>query len=336
MHHFIRDNIAPPLECVLKSAGILTKGSKVEIEPKGVIPACREIRPYDLSFRPTPTLSSTATQPIPYSRIGIDVTMTSPKGYAPPSRQSSVAPPSIASATAVEHLIKGEMGKLCRNGHKNTYNNRIFTGDELIGRLCDADEVLLAMAISPYGVWSPTINTLLFGDGVDLQHDYRIPISRPNAKRMLHRSVTPPCPRGIANIAFAKWKKTKSKHQYFYGNSYTCPTPRIYIQQQFGLAISTAIAMHIRNAKKGTLTSVEDEEVAIAALDAHADTPPRTVTPISPQLDRFDDATFTWAGDLGAEATVPADVRETDIFHIPQSRAASWFGSHTTNIANTT
>ena len=85
--------------------------------------------------------------------------------------------------------------------------------------------------------------------------------------------------------------------------------------------------MHIRNAKKGTLTSVEDEEAAIAALDTHADTPPRTVTPISPQLDRFDDATFTWAGILGTDATVPADVRELNIYDIPQSRAASWFGS---------
>ena len=98
--------------------------------------------------------------------------------------------------------------------------------------------------------------------------------------------------------------------------------------------------MHIRNAKKGTLTSVEDEEVATAALDTHADTPPRPVTPISPQLDRFDDATFTWAANLGADATVPADVRETDIFHIPHSRAAAWFGSRTPvrtpNIANTT
>ena len=124
---------------------------------------------------------------------------------------------------------------------------------------------------------------------------------------MLHRSVTPPCPRGIANIAFAKWKKL-SKHQYFYGNFYTCPTSHIYIQQQFGLAISTAIAMHIRNAKKGTRTSVEDEEAAIAAVATHADTPPRTVTPISPQLDRFDDTAFTWAGILGADATFPANV----------------------------
>ena len=90
-----------------------------------------------------------------------------------------------------------------------------------------------------------------------------------------------------------------------------------------------AIAMHIRNAKKGTLTSVEDEEAAIAALTTHEDTPPLTITSISPQLDRFDDATFTWAGILGADATVPADVLETDIFNIPQSRAASWFGSRT-------
>ena len=116
----------------------------------------------------------------------------------------------------------------------------------------------------------------------------------------------------------------KSKHQYFYGYSYTFPTPRIYIQQQFVLAISTAVALHIRNTRLSTLASVKDEDAALAALTKHAaETPMRTVTPIIPQLDRFDDTTFTWAGILGANATVPAYVRESDIFSIPQSRAAS-------------
>ena len=99
--------------------------------------------------------------------------------------------------------------------------------------------------------------------------------------------------------------------------------------RHFGLAISATIALYLRNAKKGTFTAVEDEEADIAALTTHAETPPPTVTPISPQLDRFDDATFTWAGILGADADVPADVREMDIYDIPQSRAASWFGSRT-------
>ena len=63
--------------------------------------------------------------------------------------------------------------------------------------------------------------------------------------------------------------------------------------------------------------------MVIAALTSHVDTPPRTVTPITPRLDRFDGATFTWAGNLGADATVPAHIHETNIFDIPQSRAAS-------------
>ncbi len=63
--------------------------------------------------------------------------------------------------------------------------------------------------------------------------------------------------------------------------------------------------------------------MVIAALTSHVDTPPRTVNPITPRLDRFDDATFTWAGNLGADATVPAHVHETNIFDIPQTRAAS-------------
>ena len=48
--------------------------------------------------------------------------------------------------------------------------------------------------------------------------------------------------------------KNKKPHaQYFYGHSYTAPTPKKFILQQLGLAISNAIALHIRNAKQGAL-----------------------------------------------------------------------------------
>ena len=73
----------------------------------------------------------------------------------------------------------------------------------------------------------------------------------------------------------------------------------------------------------GAPSSVKDEEVAIADIAPQTDIPTPAISPAMRPLERFNDATFAWAGDLGATTTFPALVRETDIFDIPQDRAAS-------------
>jgi hypothetical protein len=97
----------------------------------------------------------------------------------------------------------------------------------------------------------------LFGTDFDTTYTYRWPLWRPYAALMQRRSITHPCPSGIVQRATACWKTSKPKSQYFYGHSYTCPTPREYILQQLGLAISNATAIHLRDAKQGNLTATE-------------------------------------------------------------------------------
>ena len=47
----------------------------------------------------------------------------------------------------------------------------------------------------------------------------------------------------------ARWVKGKSGTGLtFFGGSYTCPTPREYMYQKFGLAMTTARAIHLRDA----------------------------------------------------------------------------------------
>ena len=71
-----------------------------------------------------------------------------------------------------------------------------------------------------------------------------------------------PAPVGIIPLATSTWQGDKPKQQYFYRHSYTCPTPREFAFQGIGLAISNAIAIHMRDAKEGKFIEPSDEEKA--------------------------------------------------------------------------
>ena len=136
-------------------------------------------------------------------------------------------------------------------------NHNSLTGEEIIQCLLKTWEILLPVAISPLGKWGPMFHYFLFGTWPE-PTKYKFPKTRPNAEQMFHRATSHPAPRGIVPLATSVWKQNKPKYQYFYGHSYTTPTPHEFIHQQLGLAISDAIALHIRDAKLGTLTPNED------------------------------------------------------------------------------
>ena len=62
-----------------------------------------------------------------------------------------------------------------------------------------------------------------------------------------------PSPIEIVPLATRNWEAEKTRTQHFYGHSYTAPTPKEYILQKLGLCISNYIAIHIRDAKLGSL-----------------------------------------------------------------------------------
>ena len=67
---------------------------------------------------------------------------------------------------------------------------------------------------------------------------------------MYDRAVSYPSPIGIVPLATHNWKAEKSRTQHFYGHS---STPKEYILQKLGLCISNCIALHIQDAKLGSL-----------------------------------------------------------------------------------
>ena len=232
----------------------------MDIEPKSVVADLPGLRPFDMAFRPVPSLKHTHLPPCPFTQIGLDVTITPPRGHVPPSRQSGAAS-SNQSAQAAKHLSEKERLKLMREGKSDPYNSSSLTGEEIIKYLLDTDRVLIPMAISPYGRWGPMFHKFLFGNMYT--PDHKFPKTRPAAERMYHRSMSYPTPLGIVNSASTQWRKSKPRCQHFYGHSYTAPTPREYTLQKLGLAISNALCLHLRDAQLGNLvepTHPHDED----------------------------------------------------------------------------
>ena len=216
MHNYIRDASALPLTRLLKTANIIGPGSKVHVEPKNVIPQLPGARPFDISFRPIPSVKNTTTPPVPYSEIGIDFVVTPPIGHLPTS-QSNAA--NNNPAPAAQHLIQKERQKFMRQGMTDPINHNTHTGDEMIGLIHTSGQLLIPGAISPLGNIGPLLRHFLYGTKPSMP--YNFPPSRPNAAIMYNLISKHPCPNGIVPLAKATWLKNKPKSQHFYGGSYT-------------------------------------------------------------------------------------------------------------------
>ena len=126
-----------------------------------------------------------------------------------------------------------------------------------------------------------------------------------------------PVPVGIVPLATVAWKRNKSHKHNFYGHSYTCPTPLEYAQQQFGLAHSTAVALHIRDAKQGKLVEPSDPNdddfgpddpsdiLDLPSLDGSSISEPSSYSPPNFFQPSFPSPSFSVADHIATSATPP-------------------------------
>ena len=121
-------------------------------------------------------------------------------------------------------------------------------GNILIGELLDASIILLPIAIGAHGEWGPMFENFLFHYTPRRHTPYNK--NWPNANIMYEQAMNYPAPVGIVHTAHSVWKQ--SRPDFFYGRSYTAPTPKEYVQQQLGLAITKAIGFHLHRAKSRT------------------------------------------------------------------------------------
>ena len=105
---------------------------------------------------------------------------------------------------------------------------------------------LIPFAVDPHGHFGPMLQRFLFHR--EPRAHINFPASRPNAKLMYTRASSFPCPLGVVPTATAHWKRRGTRR--FFGGSYTAPTPKEYILQKLGLAITKAFAMHLRNTSR--------------------------------------------------------------------------------------
>jgi hypothetical protein len=312
---------APFIRDILLTAGIIAKGSVMYIEPKNIVADLPGLRPFDSSFRPVPSLKRTTIPPIPFTEVGFDYTITSPKGHLSPSKINAAS--IKRSATAAAHLIEKEKKKLARDGHCDPYNHTSFTGEQINHDMLQTNRVLIPVAISPYGRWGPMFHKFLFGTMSD--EPIKFFKTRPKAQQMYDRATSYPSPIGIVPLATSNWKAEKARTQHFYGHSYTAPTPKEFILQKLGLCISNCIALHIRDAKLGSLvppTHPHDEDFTppppgdCVGVDSH-------LSSIPPSLrSDFSDAASWWS----PHATPP------QVSYFPADPAL--VTTHTTNLTN--
>ena len=312
MHNRIVEDQAPFLQQILLTGGIIGKSSMMYVEPKNTVADLPGLRPFDSMFRPVPSLKRTTIPAIPYNEIGFDYTLTSPKGHLSPSKLNAAS--LKRSATAAAHLIEKEKKKLAREGHCDPHNNNTMTGEEIMDYLLRTNRVLIPVAISPHGRWGPMFHKFLFGTMSDKPPSFSH--TRPRARQMYERATSYPTPVGIIPLASSTWKAEKPKSQLFYGHSYTAPTPKEWLLRKLGLVISNSIAIHIRDAKQGTLvpptSPLDDDFTQPPPGDCiPADSAASSIAP-SMRTD-FDDAHLVIAGTHSPLAHYPTPATVTRV-----------------------
>ena len=112
-----------------------------------------------------------------------------------------------------------------------------FWPDRRLGLFLErANMQLIPFAISPLGLFGPTMNTFLYGTD-PITHAIE-PRLFPHASKMAKRSISNAVPSNILHRANEIWR-TKHPNKFF-GGSYKSPDPLTYVTQQFGREVCFA------------------------------------------------------------------------------------------------
>ena len=270
-HNFIRDNWATTLQPAIALAGYIAPSSPLQTELPFLTPNDISARPFDISFDPEPHPSRPAACNCPYTTIGADITIT--HNMDPPSINLSADVQHHLKAAADKHLQDVEKAKFMRskravtNPHTNT--TRTVYGETILDDLLQANTILFAITLDPFGRWGPMTQALLSNSTTTID-PITFPRTRPHARTMYQRATTHPSPTGILQSADAYWKLNPTRK--FYGYSHTAPTPQIHTLQQLGLGITKAFTLHIHNATRRDLLKHRTPA-------PHQHSPPTTINP---------------------------------------------------------
>jgi hypothetical protein len=182
---------------------------KLDIERKHIKSRDTTAQPFDISFDPDHSMSESTHIQCPYLTIGADITIANSNAIVP--SLNSLDDVSSVAAFADAHLQRFEKRKFNRINKKDANdNNTTISGDQVIGDLLHQNLILLPFAIDPFGRWGPILQNFLLRSETTLE--YKFHATRPNAKIMVHKATSDPCPLGILRTADHVWKHTKQRN----------------------------------------------------------------------------------------------------------------------------
>jgi hypothetical protein len=240
MHNKWRDMWHKEMETLIPY--IHLTDTKIGKETTGLVRSIKNssIKPFDTHFN-LPLVSKDSHFRCKLTKVGFDITICNSDTCPPPSRGGSNA----KSNNIVASLLSAEKSKFQRGRGSNTSRTDgssqiTLTGEQIIGELFTDNMQLLPFAISPLGLFGPTINHFLYGTPPpsDYKTLHNIDNSTfPNASKMARQAFTK-TPTNILERANTIWK-SKSRN-YHYGGSYKSPDPTTYYTQIFGRTVCTA------------------------------------------------------------------------------------------------
>ena len=168
------------------------------------------VRPFDTHFN-LPIISNESFFRSKLSTIGFDIVLCNSDTCPPPSRGGSDAKSkNIVTSLLTAEKKKFQRGKGTNAARTDSQSGITISGDQIIGDLYNDNKQLIPFAISPLGLFGPTINNFLYGTlppstSPDKLHDIN-PSRFPHAARMATRANSIETPSNILQRANDIWK----------------------------------------------------------------------------------------------------------------------------------
>jgi len=206
--------------------------TKAKTEQTGLVRPLKNtnLRPFDTHFD-LPPISKDSHYRCKLRKIGFDIVHCNSDTCPPPSRGGSNA----KSNNIITSLLTAEKSKFQRGKSRNSavtckQSGITPSGDEIIGQLFDSKAQLLPFAISPLGLFGPTMDHFLYGVEPIPHHIDKNTF--PHAYNMAKQSISTAVPSDILHRANEVWR-TQHPNKFF-GGSYKSHDPLTYVTQQFG------------------------------------------------------------------------------------------------------
>ena len=209
--------------------------SKAMKEQTGLVKSLQgsRVRPFDTHIN-LPTVSDDGHFRCKLQKIGFDMILCNSDTCPPPSRGGSDAKSnSIITSLITAEKSKFQRGKAINKARTCHATGITISGEEIIRELFASKQQLLPFAISPLGLFGPTINKFLFGKTIQSTNFHNInSTSFPNAFKMAKRALSNEVPSNILGRANEIWRRQHPTENF--GRSYKSPDPETYYSQMFG------------------------------------------------------------------------------------------------------